>query len=232
MSYLRKCRTPLALALTLALVSILAPGLTSQANASVMYATFTGVIENSNNQLGLFGTSDSLDGQEISLLFTYDTEGGQHYQVSDRSAVSYTTMTVDATIAGQTESVAGVYSNLVFYDFRYGTAFSQVALQDGFCCGGAYSDVGVGAYDPTLGLPHALDASYSFDAAPNSWGHFYMSQYVGADLLETNINFLVTHVSISSVTPVPLPGGFGLFLSALVGAGWVLRRRPGSHAAP
>lgn len=222
MSYLRNCRTRLALAL----VSILAPGLTSQADASVMYATYTGVIDNSHNQLGLFGTTDSLDGQAISLLFTYDTEGGLHYQVSDRSAVSDTAMTVDATIAGQTETVAGVYSNLVFYDFRYGTAFSQAALQDGYCCGGAYSDVGAAAYDPTLGLPHALNASYSFDAAPNSWGNFYKSQFVGAGLLETNINFLVSHVSISSVAPVPLPGGFGLALSALVGAGWVLRRRP------
>ncbi len=195
------------------------------AQATLMYAVYTGVISTAYDSTGIFGSVGPLAGQAVKMTFVYDLNAGGGYNLPNISSAyggsdnGYgNTMTATVEVAGHRETTLGTWSSQVLNRYNIGTATNQISAQS-YSNGGSpfYDFVSAGVFDDSLGLPHDLTTPYSFDPTHDSYASFTYSHREGGLWHEAFGYATVTHVSISNLAPVPVPAATGMGLASLAG---------------
>jgi hypothetical protein len=206
------------------LLGLVTPARAVPVNA-LMQASFSGVIVSGNDAHNIFGGSLLLDGEAFLATFKYDTTIGRH-----------TSPVIDQIFGGLSLGSkspiisASITINNVSYDFL-GWGYGEASLSQGGGRGSFY----LSAQDPLYGTGLSL-TEYRNDAAlPISLSTPF--SLAGANLLPPGsyaqglVNFgsgsadLAIHsITVTSLSPVPLPAGLPMLVSGIMALGFTARR--------
>lgn len=200
------------------------------AAAVVKVATYTGIVSNSHDALGLFGPpGGSFDGSSFIAKYIYDTSVGQH---------DFTPGVVEAVGGGSYFGVPSpVYATLQINGFTYnfvttyygvaivkpGESFDHVTIDNFY----TLDILGSATNSPAL-LASNFSSSSLFPASGT--GSFQIPGSTIGDILGATHGDL--NIATYSVTDfVPEPASWALMIAGFTLTGVAMRRRPGAFAA-
>lgn len=228
----------------LAAAALAAGVVAAPAEAAVMQAVFTGIVSSGSDPSGLFGVGATLDGEDFTLTYVYDTSLGGRITLpesdyvfgGDGHALATPTISANLRIGSGSQNVDGTRESSFFvcqavacsvpmYDTR---AVDYMEQPDGSY---VFNYVQAAVDDISLSVPDNLDTPFSVSiAALQQFGAF---QFLSVDAVTGNVPIytvgLLTfdRVAVTEVgaTPVPLPAAFPLLAGALGLLALLFRRR-------
>lgn len=236
-------------------ISCLALALTSAAPASatIMQAVYTGTVNTSNDQTGLFGIVGSLDGLGYSLTYVYDTSIGTAATAPGYSRVFGADVggpvtSTSLTINGVTQTVPA--SSL------YGNYFSDVSASDAgypnpvdpalfynsahmidYDSPGGFISTTIQIYngwdDPSLTFPQGVTTPLSLSSSSQAFAGIFQFYVYDFSTSTYSVNssgvLLPSTLTVTQLgtppTPAPLPAALPLMAGALAGLAVLARRR-------
>ncbi|WP_145963750.1 hypothetical protein [Bradyrhizobium algeriense] len=211
----------------------------SQASATIVNVTYTGIVTYDRDLTGIFGTvggNNDLVGQSYTAKFTFDTSlgdansspgpypyqetfGGTGYLGSPTSPVTSATVTIGSVTVSVPATYQG-FAGAVQYDDGFGRQFHYARANDASSV--VYSQAHVYAYDGSV--PFSLTGPFTYTPTYGGTLQFYSHDYtLGQVIQNTSVYASVTSLTVTS--GVPELSTWAMMILGFAGVGFAAYRR-------